>query len=237
MIKVTITQDGERLDAIEFDANNVIASAGGLRVVFRDAMQECSANGLWHQVTHAAGTVAGRSYLRGADEPPEAVIDAPLSIGEASDLRPDPRDDIEQDPGDRADTNLYHLDRDPDETDEEYRERCTMLGCDESGHIRLPRRRPAACLIPCIICGRPLEDDSAGNNQPVRGLAFQCGGHWPSAVCDAAPGWLEVNICEPCLQRAAGRRLVLHGDRASRSLPAIYKLWQWPRRSKDQDLP
>jgi hypothetical protein len=144
MIKVTITQDGERLDAIEFDADNVIASAGGLRVVFRDAMQDCSANGLWHRVTHAAGTVAGRSYLRGADEPPESVIDAPLSIlDEARDLPPDHRDDIEQNPGDRADNDLYHVDRDPDET----------------------------------------------------------------------------------------------GDRASRSLPAIYKLWQWPKRSKDRDLP
>ena len=85
MIKVTITQNGELLDTIEFDADNVIASAGGLKVVFRDAMQDCSANGLWHRVTHAAGTVAGRSYRRGADNPPEAVIDAPLSIDEAPD--------------------------------------------------------------------------------------------------------------------------------------------------------
>jgi hypothetical protein len=69
------------------------------------------------------------------------------------------------------------------------------------------------CLVPCIICGRPLQDETGGNNQPVGGLAFQCWGHWPSAVFDAEPGWLEVNICEPCLHTAVERRRVLHGDR------------------------
>jgi hypothetical protein len=69
------------------------------------------------------------------------------------------------------------------------------------------------CLVPCIICGRPLQDETGGNNQPVGGQAFQCWGHWPSAVFDAEPGWLEVNICEPCLHTAVEWRRVLHGDR------------------------
>jgi hypothetical protein len=86
------------------------------------------------------------------------------------------------------------------------------------------------CLVPCIICGRPLQDETGGNNQPVGGLAFQCWGHWPSAVFDAEPGWLEVNICEPCLHTAVKRRRVLHGDRPSRRARASYRLWQWPKR-------
>jgi hypothetical protein len=28
--------------------------------------------------------------------------------------------------------------------------------------------------VPCILCGRELEDESAGNNQPIAGLAFEC---------------------------------------------------------------
>ncbi len=79
------------------------------------------------------------------------------------------------------------------------------------------------CLVPCIIGGRPLQDETGGKNQPVGGLAFQCWG-------DAEPGWLEVNICEPCLHIAVVRRRVLHGDRASRRARASYRLWQWPKR-------
>lgn len=111
-----------------------------------------------------------------------------------------------------------------------------MLACDERGFIWLPRRRPAGCLVPCIICGQPLENESAGNNQPVGGLAFECGGHWPRAVFDAEPGWLEINICEPCLHRAANGRRILPGDHASRRSPAVYKSCNGRNRS-DRDLP
>jgi hypothetical protein len=111
-----------------------------------------------------------------------------------------------------------------------------MLACDERGFIWLPRRRPAGCLVPCIICGQPLENESAGNNEPVGGLAFECGGHWPRAVFDAEPGWLEINICEPCLHRAANGRRILPGDHASRRSPAVYKSCNGRNRS-DRDLP
>lgn len=84
---------------------------------------------------------------------------------------------------------------------------------------------------PCVICGRELDDESAGNNQPIAGLAFQCGGHWPSSVFDRGDGtWLEVNICEPCLHTAAERRRVLHGDRPHRRARAAYSIWSWPTR-------
>ncbi|WP_292609978.1 hypothetical protein [Nitrobacter sp. 62-13] len=146
MIKVTITQDGERLDATEFGADNVIASAGGLSVVFRDAMQDCPANGLWHRVTHAAGTVAGRSYLRGADKPPEAVIDAPLSIGEAPDLPPHPHDDVEQATGAHADDDLYI-----------------------STAIRTRQMRSIASAARCSVATRAATSGCCGGGQPRAG--------------------------------------------------------------------
>jgi hypothetical protein len=52
-------------------------------------------------------------------------------------------------------------------------------------------------------------------------------GYWPSAVFDAEPGWLEVNICEPCLHTAVKQRRVLHGDRPHRAR-AAYTLLEWP---------
>ena len=84
--------------------------------------------------------------------------------------------------------------------------------------------------VPCILCGRELEDELAGNNQPIAGLAFQSWGHWPSAIFDNNPGWLEINICEPCLHTAAERQRVLHGDRPDRRSRATYTIWKWPLR-------
>ncbi|MBN9007156.1 MAG: hypothetical protein J0H40_17295 [Rhizobiales bacterium] len=84
-------------------------------------------------------------------------------------------------------------------------------------------------LAPCVVCDRELDDESAGNNQPVGGLAFQCGGHWPSSVFDRGDGtWLEINVCEPCLRTATAQRRVLHGDREHRRARATYKIWDWP---------
>lgn len=85
-------------------------------------------------------------------------------------------------------------------------------------------------LAPCILCGRELEDESAGNNQPAGGLAFECRGHWPSAIFDhGGTDWLEINICETCLHTATLKRRVLNGDKPDRRSRAIYKLWKWPR--------
>lgn len=82
---------------------------------------------------------------------------------------------------------------------------------------------------PCIICGRELEEE--GNNQPVSGLAFECRGHWPSAIWDhGGSDWLEINICEPCLRVATERGRVLNGDKPERRSPATYKKWTWPKR-------
>jgi hypothetical protein len=96
-----------------------------------------------------------------------------------------------------------------------------------------PPRVREKTAIPCIVCGRELEDEFAGNNQPVRGLAFQSYGHWPSSVFDGGPGWLEINVCEPCMKSAAERHRILHGERELRRSPAVYKLWDWPRGARE----
>ena len=236
MIRITITRNGELLDAITFDAADVKAHEGGKGVVHRNVMQGCAGDSLWHRAAHADRVVATRGNPLNALEieaRDEADFGAALSfLDNVPNLPPDPVDEIERGAGDRtavSDEDLYHLERHPSETDENYLERCKMLACDERGFIRLPRRRPAECLVPCIICGQPLENESAGNNQPVGGLAFECGGHWPRAVFDAEPGSLEINICEPCLHRAANGRRILHGDHASQRSSAVYKSWQWPK--------
>jgi hypothetical protein len=148
MITVTITEDGQFLAEIEFDDADVITCHGALTVIHRDVMQEGSGGGLWHRVAHAAGIVAERGRLLDtlqADERRQADINAALSIlDKAPDVPPDPGDEIRQEPAaGRAviDDDLYHLQRDPGETDEDYRERARMLGCDERGYIRLPRWR------------------------------------------------------------------------------------------------
>lgn len=86
-------------------------------------------------------------------------------------------------------------------------------------------------LAPCIVCGRELEDASAGNNQPVASLAFECHGHWSSSIFDSGgrDGWLEINVCEPCLHTATSLGRVLNGARADHRSLANYTLWKWPQ--------
>jgi hypothetical protein len=238
MIKVSITEDDKLRNEIEFDDANLVSRAGSLTVVHRRIMERCPDEGLWHRVAYAARILAERDDLLDAlmdENPHQAETDADTALSATSpDIPPDLDDSIR---GERttdrglASDDLYHLERDPGETDEEYQERARMLGCDEHGRIRLPRRRAMTeCRVGCIICGRELENWSGGDNQPVGGLAFQCSGHWPSAVFDAEPGWLEINICERCLRRAVARRRVLHGHRTGWQPPATYQLWQWPKR-------
>jgi hypothetical protein len=78
---------------------------------------------------------------------------------------------------------------------------------------------------PCIMCGRELDDAFADANQPVDGLAFERRGHWPSSIwdCGGRDGWLEINICEPCLHTATELGHSLNGDKPDRHSPATYK--------------
>ncbi|MFG3593082.1 hypothetical protein [Bradyrhizobium sp. RDI18] len=96
MIKVSITQNGELLDEIEFDRSNLIDRAGAVAVIHRHVMEECPYDGLWHRVAHAARVVAERDDLLDAleaEESRQAAPDADAALSATSpDISPD-RDD------------------------------------------------------------------------------------------------------------------------------------------------
>lgn len=77
------------------------------------------------------------------------------------------------------------------------------------------RERHPDCLVPCIICGEPIEHvDRAPQphvNQPYRGTAFSSHGHYGSTAFDPIGEGLviEVNFCDPCLVEAAEKQRVL----------------------------
>lgn len=59
--------------------------------------------------------------------------------------------------------------------------------------------------LPCISCGKRLNSIGGdGYNVPSRGQAFKTIGHSGSQVFDASwtvPEWLEVNVCDECLEK------------------------------------
>lgn len=85
--------------------------------------------------------------------------------------------------------------------------------------------------IPCICCGRPLQDWSGGNNQPVHGLEFAAAGHYPSSIWDNGSGELIVNICDPCLLEGARAGRVLrrtHPQPRCRDQRPVFEPWRGP---------
>jgi hypothetical protein len=117
-------------------------------------MEECPYDVLWHRSrmqpapSPSATTCSTRWRRRSIARQAAPDADAALSAT-SPDTSPDPDDGTRGGPPGRvvADDDLYHPERDPDQTDEEYQERCRMLGCDESGHIRLPRRQTMRAAI------------------------------------------------------------------------------------------
>jgi len=76
-----------------------------------------------------------------------------------------------------------------------------------------------ALNLPCIVCGRALENATGGpgdevmnTNQPSEGLAFKSYGHYGGTVFDPMDGhFLEVNICDSCLLEGGDRGVVAIG--------------------------
>lgn len=81
--------------------------------------------------------------------------------------------------------------------------------------------------LPCIVCGSALE--SAVNeamNQPAEGLAFQSSGHYGSVAFDPMDGtYLEINVCDKCLESARDNGYVLHG-RPAKSIVMSTGAWE-----------
>lgn len=81
--------------------------------------------------------------------------------------------------------------------------------------------------LPCIICETPLpgvDDEYVKRmteadeirplpaNQPYGGTAFMSHGHYGSTAFDPMDGqYIEINLCDPCLQEKAQRSFVLTG--------------------------
>lgn len=66
--------------------------------------------------------------------------------------------------------------------------------------------------LPCIVCGLKLEQTGPGgdNNHPMDGLIFRSPGQYGSTKFDPVDGsTLEINICDPCIIKAAKKKTVL----------------------------
>jgi hypothetical protein len=85
--------------------------------------------------------------------------------------------------------------------------------------------------LDCIVCRKalePMREDPEAENQPEEGLAFTTHGHWPSSIIDIFDGiYLEINVCNTCLLKAAeeGRVAVGESDKQNTSL----KPWRPPQ--------
>lgn len=82
-----------------------------------------------------------------------------------------------------------------------------------------------AITLPCIICGAALEPATPfEENQPYAGTTFATRGHYGSTVFDPMNGdYLQINICDPCIQdRAQQQRILLCPPHKSHLKPEIW---------------
>ena len=66
--------------------------------------------------------------------------------------------------------------------------------------------------VPCLCCGKPLENAFPKSVQPHGATAFTTFGHYGSGVFDPMTDdeKLQVSICDECLTTAASGGRVLH---------------------------
>lgn len=83
--------------------------------------------------------------------------------------------------------------------------------------------------LPCIACGKGLEDAIPGTpehpveNQPYQGTVFTSHGQYGSTVFDSMTGeFLEINVCDECLK--INRDMVLIG-RVKTTQEVTYSKW------------
>ena len=74
----------------------------------------------------------------------------------------------------------------------------------------------------CVRCDGSMENVNTAGNQPMGGLAFVSHGHYGSTVFDPMNGdYLELNICDACLESAAEVGDIVHHTPSGKS-----KLWR-----------
>ena len=70
--------------------------------------------------------------------------------------------------------------------------------------------------LSCIVCKRELESaiGPEARNQPYAGTCFATRGHYGSTYFDPMDGsYLEINVCDPCLEASESAGLVLRCPR------------------------
>lgn len=140
MIEVVVSENDRVIDRIRFDADTLVSHADGVAAMHRGVMREFGpSEDIWHRVGHAAGYLARGRAFRYASRRLEDFAFAgglraiPLVRRLVRTAHPEPQVDIEDD-------DLYRLQRDEGECEADYLARCEMLGCNQDGYIRLPRR-------------------------------------------------------------------------------------------------
>jgi len=77
--------------------------------------------------------------------------------------------------------------------------------------------------LPCIACRKPLGKAlPSSENLPSSGLAFTSDGHYGSEFDPMNGQYLEINVCDDCLRKAAAAGRVAAG----RVKRAALKLWR-----------
>lgn len=65
----------------------------------------------------------------------------------------------------------------------------------------------------CIKCEKQMRNFSNGCHQPDNGLGFHTRGAYGSTYFDPMDGsYLELSICDDCVQEADAKGLVHHGE-------------------------
>ncbi len=140
MIEVVVRENGRVIDRLRFDADTLVSDGGDVAAVHRGVMREFGpSEDIWHRVAHAAGYLATARAFRQASRRLENFAFAqglravPLTRQLIRMVHPEPQVEIDDD-------DLYRLQRDRNECEADYLARCEMLGCNQDGFIRLPRR-------------------------------------------------------------------------------------------------
>jgi len=143
VIEVIISENGCVLDRLQFDADDILQHKDGIVSVHHGIMRHCSRpEGLWYLVAHAAHWIAETGSAL------NTLKDGGSRSGASAQLADEPlnttgqarRSVVIAPPIEINDDDVYRLQRDSGESDADYLARCQMLGCDEQGFIRLPRR-------------------------------------------------------------------------------------------------
>lgn len=81
--------------------------------------------------------------------------------------------------------------------------------------------------LKCICCNRSMRNYADNGFQPDNGLAFATSGHYGSTYFDPMNGsYLEIAVCDGCVEKADRAGLVFRHDSGSRPPPPMTEVWK-----------